>query len=175
MLKIRVQLCTHCTSAVILHSFYPFQKPLSTRECHLNKFSLGFTFLFRVLTSEPHKDDLIDFVGDFQKVKVSAQVKRKLENPEYRIVTATLVHTEKGAKIVVQGIDDPTSLSEDEKDFIRIQIKEVVLQEIAISKTWGKIPSVQATFQLGIGNFSTIFKIFKTISYKPYFLKIISL
>ena len=105
---------------------------------------------------------MIDFMGDIEwppgqeplQVKISPQVKRKLENPDYRMVTATLVHTENGAKIVVQGIDDPTSLSEDEKHFIRIQIKEVVLQEIAISKTWGKIPSVQATFQLGIGNYN---------------------
>jgi acyl-CoA synthetase (NDP forming) len=86
------------------------------------------------------------------QVKMSSQVKRKLENPDYRTVTATLVHTENGAKIVVQGIDDPsTTLTDDQKNFIRLQVKEVVLQEIAISKTWGKIPSVQATFQLGTG------------------------
>ena len=84
------------------------------------------------------------------QVKLSSQVKRKLENPDYRIVTATLVHTENGAKIVVQGIDDPTTLTYEQKEFIRLKVKEVLLREIAISKTWGKIPSVQATFQLGI-------------------------
>ena len=85
------------------------------------------------------------------QVKLSSQVKRKFESPDCRIVTATLVHTENGARIVVQGIVDPTTLSYDQKEFIRLKVKEVLLAEIAISKTWGKIPSVQATFQLGTG------------------------
>ena len=101
-----------------------------------------------------HKNDKIDFQSDIQWPPGQApQVKRKLEHPQYKIVTATLVHTDNGAKIVVKGVDDPALLSEDQKDFIREQIKEVLLREIAKSKTWGRIPSVQSTFQLAIGNF----------------------
>ena len=43
-------------------------------------------------------------------------------------------------------------MSEDQKEFIRDQVKQVLLKEVAASKIWGKIPSVQATFQMEIGN-----------------------
>ena len=43
-------------------------------------------------------------------------------------------------------------MSEDQKEFIRDQVKQVLLKEVAASKVWGKIPSVQATFQLETGN-----------------------
>ena len=100
------------------------------------------------------KNDKIDFQSDIEWPPGQApQVKRKLEHVQYKIVTATLVHTDNGAKIVVKGVEDPALLSEDQKDFIREKVKEVLLMEIAKSKKWGKIPSVQSTFQLAIGNF----------------------
>ena len=43
-------------------------------------------------------------------------------------------------------------MSEDQKEFIRDQVKQVLLKEVAASKIWGKIPPVQATFQMEIGN-----------------------
>ena len=106
------------------------------------------------------ENGLIDFQSDIEwpagqaplQGMKSAQVKRKMENPEYKMVTAHLVHTQKGAQILVKGIENPAILDEDQKEFIRIQVKEVLIREVAASKTWGKLPSVQTTFQLGRGN-----------------------
>ena len=99
------------------------------------------------------ENDLIDFQSDIEWPAGQApQVKRKMENPEYKIVTAHLVHTQKGAQILVKGIENPAILNEDQKEFIRIQVKEALIREVAASKTWGKLPSVQTTFQLGAGN-----------------------
>ena len=95
------------------------------------------------------ENSLIDFQSD---IEWPAQVKRKMENPEYKMVTAHLVHTQKGAQILVKGIENPAILNEDQKEFIRIQVKEALIREVAASKTWGKLPSVQTTFQLGTGN-----------------------
>ena len=114
------------------------------------------------------KNDKIDFQSDIEWPPGQApQVKRKLEHPQYKIVTATLVHTDNGAKIVVKGVEDPALLSEDQKDFIREQVKEVLLREIAKSKRWGKIPSVQSTFQLAIGNFFCYLLLLIIVRYFP--------
>jgi hypothetical protein len=101
------------------------------------------------------QNDLIDFQSDIDwpaGQAPSVQVKRKMENPEYKMVTAHLVHTQKGAQILIKGMENPVLLDEDQKEFIRIQVKEALLREVAASKTWGKLPSVQTTFQLGTGN-----------------------
>jgi hypothetical protein len=55
-------------------------------------------------------------------------------------------------------------LSEDQKEFIRDQIKQVLLEEVAASKVWGKIPSVQATFQLETGNLISLVLTFHNYS-----------
>ena len=113
----------------------------------------------RPSSAKAAQNDPIDIQSDIdtgqaplQSEVKSVQVKRKMENPEYKMVTAFLVHTQKGAQILVKGIENPVLLDEDQKEFIRIQVKEVLLREVAASKTWGKLPSVQTTFQLGTGN-----------------------
>ena len=55
-------------------------------------------------------------------------------------------------------------MSEDQKEFIRDQVKQVLLKEVAASKVWGKIPSVQATFQLEIGNLISLLLTFHNYS-----------
>jgi hypothetical protein len=55
-------------------------------------------------------------------------------------------------------------LSEEQKEFIRDQIKQVLLEEVAASKVWGKIPSVQATFQLETGNLISLVLTFHNYS-----------
>ena len=55
-------------------------------------------------------------------------------------------------------------MSEDHKEFIRDQVKQVLLKEVAASKIWGKIPTVQATFQLEIGNLISLLLTFHNYS-----------
>jgi hypothetical protein len=90
----------------------------------------------------------------------SPQIKRKLENPEFKIVTANLIQTDHGSKIILEGVEDLATLSDDQIEFIRGKVKEVLLHEIAASKTWGKLPPIQATFQLGIGMYFFIISFF---------------
>ena len=55
-------------------------------------------------------------------------------------------------------------MSEDQKEFIRDQVKQVLLKEVAASKIWGKIPAVQATFQMEIGNLISLLLTFHNYS-----------
>ena len=144
-------------------SFLSYFWPENVQHIYFFKFELGGN-----RKSRNGKNDKIDFQSDIEWPPGQApQVKRKLEHVEYKIVTATLVHTDNGAKIVVKGVEDPALLSEDQKDFIREQVKEVLLREIAKSKRWGKIPSVQSTFQLAIGNFFWYLLLLLMVRYCP--------
>ena len=55
-------------------------------------------------------------------------------------------------------------MSEDQKEFIRDQVKLVLMKEVAASKIWGKIPTVQATFPLQIGNLISLLLTFHNYS-----------
>ena len=114
------------------------------------------------LTVNHSNDNLIDFQSSLiwptgetilHNFKRSPQVKRKLEHPEMKTVTAHLVKTPHGFRIIVKGLDDVTNLSKNQIEFIRGNIKGALIQEQAKAKVFGAIPPTQVTFQLGIGKF----------------------
>ena len=107
-----------------------------------------------------NQDDLIDFKSDlvWQKGHViphnfekSPQVKRKLEHPEMKIVTAHLVKTCHGLRIIVKGTDDVTTLSDNQIAFIKDNMRKALIEAQFEAQKWGEIPPTQVTFQLGIG------------------------
>ena len=109
-----------------------------------------------------NQDDLINFQShliwptgqtishNFEK---SPQVKRKLEHLEMKTVTAHLVDTFHGLRIIVKGLDDARGLSENQIEFIKANIIEALFHEQTKAKDFTKIPPTYVTFQLGMGKY----------------------